>query len=133
MKEKKNKWVKEIDPEILSKFKNYFYTETNLKDLRESARKYSGSYNIMIDSEFKISIEDGKGTIKFIYYTNPNNMTNASYLRWSGTVNKIRLDGNCTIQSNQLFVNEVIELIKPKIESTYYDRKRQLFKEFNIA
>lgn len=133
MKEKKNKWIKEIDPEILSKFKNYFSNETSLNELRKDAREYSGSYNIIYDSNFKTVIEDGKSTIKYMYYTNPNNLTDFSYLHWSGIINKIRVDGSCTISSSSLLPNEVEEIIKSKIEFEYYKRKEELFNIFNIS
>lgn len=131
--EKKNNWLKSINPDILSQFKNYFISEISLKDIRESAIKYSGSYRIMYDTSFKTTVEDGKCTIKYMYYTNPNNSTDYSYLHWSGTVNKIRIDGSCTVSSSSLLPNEVEEVIKSKVEFEYHKRKEELFNTFSIS
>jgi len=51
---------------------------SNLSELRQRAREYSGSYRIIADGKTTI----GGKRVSYIHYTNPNNSTNATYIAY---------------------------------------------------
>jgi IMP cyclohydrolase len=73
---------------------------SNLSELRQSARQYSGSYRIIEDRRNQTI--DGV-RLSYIRYTNPNNITNNEYIEWK-TKNH---EGGLTTTSNSTTLDTI--------------------------
>ena len=79
---------------------------SNLSELRQRAREYSGSYRIIEDGKVNI----GGKRVSFIHYANPNNVTDAEYLTYKCG----DLEGSTTITSSTWVLKRLESILQER-------------------